>query len=212
MSQQQIIDDILSQAKSEAELIRRQGSEALERRKVSLVESEARIAAEANARISGQESVIRNRWERNSVQEERRIQLELQDRTVKDVMSRVRERLSALSNTDDFEPILREWAIEAIVGLGLERGATAVLRSSERERARISAGVDDIRAKVEQITGGPVRVIQDTTALKEGTVGVVALDEAGKRAFSNTLDDRLRRSAQEIHRIVIMNVFSGSNV
>jgi len=151
VSQQQIIDDILSQAKSEAETIRRQGREALERRKVSLVEAEARIATESNARISSQEAVIRNRWERNTAQEERRIQLELQDRTVKDVMSRVRERLTAFSETDEYETALRSWAIEAIVGLGLEPGATAVLRSSERERARISAGVAEIRAQVEQI-------------------------------------------------------------
>lgn len=206
MSQQQIIDDIRTQAEAEAEKIRTQHRESLEKRKKSLRGREESIAADAEERIAGGERDIRTRLERNTEQEERRILLELQERVIRAVIEKTKEKIVSLRDTDRYRVILKEWAVEAVIGLGLAQTEGVVLRHAPEDRSVVDSVLEDVVAECS------TSIEIDNTALAPGTVGVMVLDEQGRRAYSNTLDDRVRRAEHGIHRIVVTRLFSGSEV
>lgn len=221
MSRQQIIEDILAQAQIATEEIRSRSRESLKQREVSLLDQEKRIADEAETRIATQESDIRRQSERHTDQEIRRIELELQDRTVREVTARTRRELTSIRerDTEKYRKLLESWAAEAVLGLGLDSTETAVLRCAPGDRTLLKGVLSGIRETLGSIlrsvasgnrTAPEIKL--DERELPAETMGVMALDGDGRRAFSNTLEDRLRRSAQDIHRIVITEIFTESNI
>lgn len=204
MSQEQIIADIRREAEQEAETIRARHRESLARRTETLTTREKQIADDANARAEEQEREIATRASREADREERRIARVLEERAVQSVLSNVRTRLEDRRNTGDYREILTAWAIEAIIGLGEPSGVKVILRCAPVDRELLDSAV----SWMERRCGVTIRI--EPSEDLSGTIGVVALDDSGRRAYSNTAEDRLRRSEQDIHRLVMSRLFCGS--
>jgi len=204
VSQDQIIADIRREAEKEAEAIRAQHRDSIARRRDALKTREEEIDADARARSDAQERDIRDRAARNAEQEVRRINRALEERAVRTVLARVRERLLNRRNADDYTDTITAWALEAVTGLGESSGSTVVLRCSPEDYGRLQPVVPGLETRCD-VT---IRIESSDTLI--GTIGVVALDQHGRRAYSNTLDDRLRRAEQDIHRLVMGRLFDGS--
>lgn len=203
MSQEQIVADIRTQAEKEAEGIRRQHRDSLDRRKAALQSRVEQIDAEARDRIAEKEKEIEASAVRTTEQEERRIQLALEDRTVRMAMTRVKKRIVERRRTDEYRSILTEWAVEAVTGLDEGSGGGVVLACAPEDLDTITSLVPEIEKRC-SVTIKPERRDE-----MNDVFGVVAIAADGRRAYSNTLEDRLRRADDEIHRLVITRLFDG---
>ncbi|MCK5250239.1 MAG: hypothetical protein KAJ98_09770 [Spirochaetaceae bacterium] len=219
MSRQQITDDILAHGKVELDTNMQQTNTILAQRRESLEGKLTLIADEADKKIEEEEQRIRSRWARHLAQEERRAHLSLQERVVQTVLGRVRDELKTLRDKPDYPSLLREWIIEAAIGLGY--GSNDDGTRQERTEARIRCIPEDqelikveipvIEEKFLTFTGCSLRLVFDEKNLSRENIGIILIDDSGRTAFSNTLADRFRRASQDLHRLVMERMFPGSN-
>lgn len=216
MNQQQIIEDIQAHVKKEADSITQQKVMSLVQRRKSMEQNLASITAEADAKIAEEENRINSRWARHILQEERRVNLALQDRVVRTVNDRAWSRLKILRENPEYSEFLRDWIIEAAIGLGygLDSGgqqAEARIRCSRKDRNLIQIDLSEIQERFLALTNRPINLGFDKEVLPPDSIGIILIDAAGRIAYSNTLTDRFRRASQDIHRLVMERIFPGSS-
>lgn len=202
--QSEIIEDILSQARAEAEDIREKNTESLKRRRQSLEQQVARIQKDAEERTEEQVSRLRTQWQRNQALEERRIQLELQERLVRVVTEGAQNEISEMRGSDRYRSVLKDWTVEAVVGLGVKE---AVVRCAPEDAGTLDRILPEVREAVAGLTDTQPDMSIAENKLPSGSVGVVVVDAEGRQAFSNRLKDRVRRSVNDIRRIVVEELF-----
>jgi len=219
MSQQQIIQDILSRATTEAQKISEDTDLSIARRREALEQREKEMADEARASVQRQTEAMKSRADRNSALQTRRIRLELQERVNREVTKRIRRRVVDLRGTDAYADLLREWTVEAVIGLGLdvneaEESARGTIRCAAADQKLLSSLLPDVYKRVQELTGNSVLLEIDPTPLPEGdsTAGVVVTAANGRQAFSNRIDDRLRRFEHHIQTLVTQRLFSGDQL
>lgn len=219
MSQQQIIQDILSRATTEAQKISEDTDLSIARRREALEQREKEMADEARASVQRQTEAMKSRADRNSALQTRRIRLELQERVNREVTKRIRRRVVDLRGTDAYADLLREWTVEAVIGLGLdvneaEESARGTIRCAAADQKLLSSLLPDVYKRVQELTGNSVVLEIDPTPLPEGdsTAGVVVTAANGRQAFSNRIDDRLRRFEHHIQTLVTQRLFSGDQL
>ncbi|MFA7567716.1 MAG: V-type ATP synthase subunit E family protein [Alkalispirochaeta sp.] len=219
MSQQQIIQDILSRATTEAQKISEDTDLSIARRREALEQREKEMADEARASVQRQTEAMKSRADRNSALQTRRIRLELQERVNREVTKRIRRRVVDLRGTDAYADLLREWTVEAVIGLGLdvneaEGSARGTIRCAAADQKLLSSLLPDVYKRVQELTGNSVVLEIDPTPLPEGdsTAGVVVTAANGRQAFSNRIDDRLRRFEHHIQTLVTQRLFSGDQL
>ncbi len=233
MSRNQIIDDIQSQAQAEVDSIQTQTESTLAQRRSSLETKLADISQEADARIKDEENRVQVRLKRYLDQEERRVRLVLQARVVNSVIAQVQDDLKSLPESPEYASLLRDWIIEAAIGLGYgtasrQTGAAnaaparragdlrrksntkAAIRCNPRDRSLLETEIPAIQKRFLSLTGCELELaIDESAGLSTGSIGIILVDETGRTAFSNTLADRFRRNAPEIHRLVMGKIFPG---
>lgn len=202
--QSEIIQDILDQARQEAEEISRKNDESLKRRRESLDQQITQILKDTRDRTAQQVDRLKTQYERNQSLEERRIQLELQERIVTAVTDGARKDIAGVRGSGQYAEMIRDWTVEALLGLGSD---TAEIRCAESDRKTIEGQMPAIRNTVKELTGtAPELSIADAPLAPE-SIGVVVVDATGRQAYSNRLEDRVRRAGDEIRRIVVEELF-----
>ena len=129
---------------------------------------------------------------------ESRARLETEDRVYRAAYAAARERLREMRSQDDYGEIVRGWIVEAAEGLGADR---AIVSAPEADRATAVSVLPEAEQRLRQRTGREVSLEIDVES-DPGGQGVVLRDETGRLAFSNLVDDRLRRLHGEAQRIV----------
>jgi vacuolar-type H+-ATPase subunit E/Vma4 len=200
----EIVEEILREAHREATGILQHGEESVSRRGEALERRLEEIARNADARATAEEDRLRAKYARTRAMEEKRIRLALNERVVQAVLDNVRETMqewkSRRDGPDDrYGKIITAWAVEAVLGLG---ATPAGIRYAPEDRDVLVQSLEEIKNRYRSAAGQAGQISLSDDPLPAGTLGVVVVDASGRRAFSNRLEDRIRRSMDRIHRCV----------
>ncbi len=208
MSRTKIVTDILEEAQRKADAMLSESEKTLHSREQSLLERERQVAADGEVRIEEQQREINARNERLLQRARDRITFDVQKRAIREVEGRVRDHITTMRESEPaaYHRMLLNWTTEAIVGVGTEEPIT--LSVAGEDRTFLMEQIDQLRSLVSRhCEGSPPEITIADTTLPAGATGVVARNASGRRGFSNTLDDRLRRYEREIQRIIMENLF-----
>ncbi|MHC4520847.1 MAG: V-type ATP synthase subunit E [Planctomycetota bacterium] len=162
-----------------------------------------------DARQKAQEEVaaLRRRTVSSAEREIKRRSLRARDTLMQDIMSKVEEKLNAMTGVPEYRSILIAWTTEAAIGLDAE---AAHVNASEAERALIDDGpLWEARERVKSQTGKEVTLaISDAPPLESQGVLLTTLD--GRIAFNNQVKTRISRKRREIQTLIYDAVFAAS--
>lgn len=139
--------------------------------------------------------------------EVRRLSMRIQDSIVRDIISRVEQKLGSMIDDPNYRSVLIDWISEAAIGLDAE---SAEVNASQRERTIINdALLSDAGRKVHERTGKHVTLTL-TNAQPLSDQGVILTAADGRTAFNNQVKTRIRRNERDI-RMKIYNVLFSKN-
>lgn len=194
----ELIERILADAREEAHKIRDEANRSVEERKSALERRLAQIESDADERVRSEQTRLVKQADSAIALAESRARLETEDRVYRAAYAAARERLREMRSQDDYGEIVRGWIVEAAEGLGADR---AIVSAPEADRATAVSVLPEAEQRLRQRTGREVSLEIDVES-DPGGQGVVLRDETGRLAFSNLVDDRLRRLHGEAQRIV----------
>lgn len=194
----ELIERILDDARGEAQQVRDDAKRSVDERRRALERRLAQIESEADERIASEEARLKRQADSAIALAEGRARLETEDRVYRTAYAAARERLRALDADAGYDGIIRAWIVEAAMGLGADRATVAAPPDDRRVAARV---LEEAGRVVRERTGREVSLELDPEA-DPGGQGVVLRDASGRRAFSNLVDDRMRRFRGEAQRIV----------
>lgn len=195
-----LLEGILSEAREEASRMLEEAQKQAAT-KMSAAEAERkRIIAAAERRSTEQRAAILREAESSAAAEVRRIGLRGREKLINQVMHRFRERMNEFADGDGYPRIVREWIIEAVLGLECD---AALIEAARRERTILTnAFLEEIQAALRQMTGREIRLSVARDEEEEENPGIIVYNEARNRAFDNRLEARIRRRRREIMRIL----------
>jgi len=194
----ELVERILEDARGEAQQIRDDAKRSVDERRKTLERRLAQIDSEADERIASEDERLEKQADSAIALAESRARLETEDRVYRAAYAATRERLREMRSQDDYGEIVRGWIVEAAEGLGADR---AIVSAPEADRATAVSVLPEAEQRLRQRTGREVSLEIDVES-DPGGQGVVLRDETGRLAFSNLVDDRLRRLHGEAQRIV----------
>jgi vacuolar-type H+-ATPase subunit E/Vma4 len=194
----ELVERILEDARGEAQQIRDDAKRSVDERRKTLERRLAQIDSEADQRIASEDERLEKQADSAIALAESRARLETEDRVYRAAYAATRERLREMRSQDDYGEIVRGWIVEAAEGLGVDR---VIVSAPEADRATAVSVLPEAEQRLRQRTGREVSLEIDVES-DPGGQGVVLRDETGRLAFSNLVDDRLRRLHGEAQRIV----------
>jgi vacuolar-type H+-ATPase subunit E/Vma4 len=212
-----LIEQIMREARSEAEKLRSEAARSAEDRRRTLERRLAEIERDAEKRINEERDRLGARTDGAIALAEQRARLRMEDRIYRAVEARTREAMGELrpapgsGANDDYRTLLRDWIVEAAIGLGA-REAIVSCPVPDRDTVAPREGrgaLDEATSELERLRH-PVSLSFDA-AREESGQGVVLRDSSGRRAFSNLVRDRIRRFRSELQRIVYHTVIEGQD-
>ncbi len=166
------------------------------------------ILDEADARAKEQSESVRKKVLGGMSLEAKRRSMKLRDSVLQAVIARAREKLNALVQKPDYKNILKDWIVEAALGLGTDR---AVVHTTEVEKKMIDAKLlYAAENEVKKITGRPVSISLPDGPPLSGQ-GVLLSSSDGKTAFNNQVSTRLLRKQRDIQIQLYKLLFGGND-
>ncbi|MBN1797457.1 MAG: hypothetical protein JW822_02700 [Spirochaetales bacterium] len=200
----ELINGIEKDAKQEAlHIVAEAEKEAEARLKASQVQV-ASILNEAKEKAQTQvEAIIHSNKSSISV-ETRRILLKKQGDIIKNIISRVEDRLTEKIKASGYKEILINWIVEAAIGLNTDK---AVINASKAELEFIDDSVlQKAGKKIESFIHKKVELSLGTEDALV-TQGVVLYTKDKKMAFNNQMHTRLLRYQSEIRKLIFNELF-----
>lgn len=194
----ELIERILDDARGEGREIRDEARRSVDERRKTLERRLAQIAKEADERVASERERLESQADSAIALAEGRARLETEDRVYRAAYAAARERLRAMRTDTHYDAVVRAWIVEAAAGLGADRATVA---APAADRDVVERVLEAAEALVRERTGREISLELDPQT-DPGGQGVVLRDAAGRRAFSNLVDDRLRRLRGEAQRIV----------
>lgn len=194
----ELIERILRDARDEAKRIRDEATRSVDDRRSALARRLAQIESDADERINAEQARLAKQADSAIALAESRARLETEDRVYRGAFAAARERLRAMRSDDGYGEILRRWIVEAVEGLGADR---ALVCAPAADREVVAGVLAEARRIARERTGRDIELDLDAND-DPGGQGVVLRDETGRRAYSNLVDDRLRRFRADAQRIV----------
>lgn len=185
----QIAEEAAAYARSRAEAAEAQAREILRK---------AEEASEAQAR-----TVLRNAEARAAV-EARKALLRGRDGLIQETLEAARRIVARAAEESGYGDVLREWIVEAAVGLSVPK---ARVNASREDLPRITEDLlREAEREVLELTGKPVRlsrVEQDPLPAQ----GVILTAEDGRLAYNNQVPVRFLRAQSDIRKLVHAALF-----
>ncbi len=201
--QHALADGILAEAGKQAESIQAEWKQSHHARNAALKKRIDDLESETTGLIEKELKRISSRMTAQIEMEQRKANLRLQDSAYRDVELRAAEKLRSLVGSDEYRVILRNWVVEAGVGLAAER---VTVNCSATERSVIGEILPAAEKEISEHLGRPVNVVlSDGEPVEEQ--GVVLISEDGQTGYSNRVSDRLRRWRNRIRRIIHDSLF-----
>jgi len=202
----ELVRRIMDEARAEAEKLRGEAERSVSDRRAALERRLREIEQTADERIAEARARLAASAEASIALVEGRAALRRESRIYRAAEERTREALRDLRGSEGYPSLLRDWIVEAALGLGGDR---AIVSSPEADRQYVALAVQEAAAELDR-RGVRVSLTVDTERAEPGQ-GVVLRDADGRRAFSNLVDDRIRRSGVDLRRIVYHSVVEGQH-
>jgi len=201
--QHALADGIFAEAHEQAESIQAEWKQSHDARKAALKKRIDDLESETSKLIEREQERINDRTTAQIEMEQNRANLRLQDSAYRDVELRAAEKLRSLVGSDRYRVILRNWIVEAGVGLAAER---AIVNCSAAERPVTQEVLPSAEKEISERLDRSVKaVLSDEEPVEEQ--GVVLISEDGQTGYGNRVSDRLRRRRNLIRGIVHDSLF-----
>ena len=194
-----LLEGILSEAREEARKLVDDAKAQVRKKKASAESQSRSIIEDARRRAVEQRSAIMRSAESATAAEVRRIHLRGREALFDKVITRLKETIVALSQGEEYPPILKGWIIEAVLGLGTANG---LIEAPERERSIITADfLTDAAEEIQRISAREVSLsLADAAAV--GGPGIIVYNRERTLAFDNRLEARISRFRRDLIRIL----------
>ncbi len=199
-----LIEGIKRDAEAEVATIREETERYAAQRRDSAAEQAAAILREAEVKAEAQaQAVIKNAESKASV-ERKKYALQVKDRVIQETMDLARAKCAELTGSPDYRRILRDWIVEAAVGLSVDR---AVVNASKEELPLVTAELlREAADAVESITGKRMEMtVAENDPLP--AQGVVLTAAGGRLAYNNQVPTRFLRSQTVIRKLIYSTLF-----
>jgi vacuolar-type H+-ATPase subunit E/Vma4 len=200
----ELIKGIEKDAQEEARrIVDEAQKETEDRNKAARVQEES-ILKEAKNKAQAQAEAI-DRLNKSTIHvETRRIVLKKRGEILKDIMSRVEQRLAGKIGEKGYKDLLVNWIVEAAMGLNAEQ---AVVNASREERKLIARDVlQAAESKIEAFINKKVELTVSTEA-EPVAQGVILYTTDKTMAFNNQIPTRLLRYQSEIRKLIFDELF-----
>lgn len=163
------------------------------------------MLAEARQKAAQQGDALRSKAVSQAELEIRHRQLQARNEVIRQIMSKVEQKLKSMIGTDSYREILARWIEEAAKGLDVD---AAMLNASAEERSLIDESlIHEVQARVERSRGKPVTIrVDEGQALL--SPGIVLTANNGRMAYNNQVKTRLLRRQQDIQRLIHDRLFA----
>ena len=195
----QLLSGIERDAVAEAaEIVRKAELQAEERQKNAQAQA-AGVRDEATRKAQETVRGITRQGEQAASVETRRMALKVREEISRRVLDESSKRLAELVGTPAYREVLREWIVEAALGLNVPE---AEVLASGPEMARIDeALLAEAVRRVKSISGVDV-VLRRSAAQPLQGQGVVLTAGNGRTAFNNQVATRVERYQSEIRKLI----------
>ncbi len=195
---EKLIREIENNARAEAENILKQARETAEQ-KVASAESRAqRLLKESEERAEARIEQIRQHTESTLRIRKKRIFLKQSEEIIGNIFERVKKEIASRVGSDEYGEVLKNWIIEAAVGLGTE---SAVVSVSPPEKDYLTpAYLESAGKRILDLTGVSVDI--DVSDGREREPGVRALSKDGRLEYRNQVSTRLKRNDMNYRKLV----------
>jgi vacuolar-type H+-ATPase subunit E/Vma4 len=201
---QRLIEQIQSEAKAEAERIRKEGTDAIASLKQSHADQVERITKEEARRADEQIAGLEKRAKVAEAVAERRRDLAVRTQIIKEVNRRVVERFDEVRKTEAYRDSLADWIVEGMLGLESDELVVEYAHSEvDLVRSLVPVAVE----RAAELSG---RTIKLTLAdgPHRGSGGVIIRDQDGSRVYDNRIETRIVRYRNEIQRMIHERLFT----
>jgi len=199
-----LISGIEKDASHEAEQLlidARKKAEELSRYAQKQVES---ILKDGEEKAKSQSEAIMGKTLSGVEVELRRRSLQFRERLFGEVMTRVKEELSNMIQKPEYRNVLRDWIVEAAIGLG---AAEATVRVSRSEQTLLDAEIlHQAEKRVKELTGKKVKLIGAQESASDHQ-GVFLTSSDGKTAYNNLVATRLLRKQRQVREVIYRELF-----
>lgn len=168
-------------------------------KKIEMMLNETRQKAQAQGEI------IRSKAISQAELEIRRQELRARNEIIRQIMTRVEEKLNSLIHSDNYREALIHWIVEAALGLGSD---SVRLNTSAEERGLVDESLlNEVKTKVQQARARPL-TIRLTNGPAPASQGILLTTEDGRMAYNNQVKTRLLRRQRDIQRLIHDTLFS----
>lgn len=193
----ELIRNMLKNAEEEAQSIRSEAEKSIAERRTALERRISEIRDAGRKRVQEEVAALEAKTEATIALLRKQARLRREDRIYRMVNQRAREELRALRGDPGYGAILRGWIVEAALGLG---AAEAEVLCAAEDRDAVQAALPAASVELGDSHGQDVSLRMAEDAISGQ--GVVLRDSPPTVAYSNTVDDRMRRFDVRIRRIV----------
>jgi len=169
-------------------------------------ETQAReIQRKAQEAADVQGAILTKNAESKAAIERRKMALRVRDRIIQETLDQARKAISERIGQPGYERVLKDWIVEAAVGLSVP---IATVNASREELPLITeALLREAEKETKEITGKNVRLSKvDTDPLP--AQGVVLTAEGGHLAYNNQVPTRFLRAQTEIRKRIHAVLFN----
>jgi vacuolar-type H+-ATPase subunit E/Vma4 len=198
-AQHDLIDGIAQDAAREAERILGEAERAAADRKRAAADQARAVLQQGESKAREQAERIRSQADSSLRMEHRRRRLRLQERSVQEVLTRVRQGLARMVGTPEYREVLLAWIVEAAIGLGVRE---ATVNASAAERKQIDKQLlQDAQNRIRELSGRKVSLkpAEGDPLIPQGVV-LKAAD--GRVEYNNQVATRLLRRQSEIRKSI----------
>ena len=194
-----ISNGIIEDAKRQAEEILNDAEKQAEE-KIRFAKKQAEsIIKEAEQKAEAQISTLKKRYESFIELEKKKRKIKLRENVFNMVIDGVRKRLKSLIEKPEYRGILKNWMIEASVGLGEKEG---IIRTSRDEHRIIDESlIKEVEGELKSKYGLKIKLQLDRENFLQNQ-GVMIFSKDGKKAFNNEVSTRILRKQRKIQQII----------
>ncbi len=198
----ELISHMLESAEEEAASIRNDAEKSAADRRRSLEQRLKKIKSDAEERVAHETQKLRVRTDATIELERNRSRLRMENRIYREVDEGARAGLLVQRSSAEYGDVLCNWITEAALGLG---ATEATVASPPEDRDTVRRALDNAVSELKSKHDTDVTLTLDEETEIHGQ-GVVLRNVPPTMAYSNTVDDRMRRFGPEIRSMVFRTI------
>ena len=199
---EKLLKEIEQKAREEAQEIIRQAEAQAEQKKKAAQAKGERRKKEAEERAEERAAQLKKHNQASIGVKKKQVRLRQNEKIIERVLSEVEEEIENRLEGDDYPRVLRDWTVEAVLGIDADHVIIAV---SSRERKLVTA---EFLKEVEE-RSGDLRGSSVTVTLSEEDerdYGVRALSEDGRTEYRNQVETRLNRNQAAYRKLIFQKL------